>query len=202
MRETGSSTPGNGRPGEASITISGPIEEIDAIRQMIAGMIWLAYKNPGDGKGKLEVSDRFKPLPSPIDDPHIPPQWQSEIGLGNIPAEWAPRIRETIPKDYGWALPHYYMSHIFNTKENIPKLQDWGFECMRSRRGADGKFWETWYLPGDWAAKGALREYIETLEHNMHWEQKTKLICHWLAERIRFGTLDVSVQRMALPNPD
>lgn len=39
-------------------------------------------------------------------------------------------------------------------------------------------------------------------DNNMHWEEKTKLICHWLAERVRFGTLDVSVQRMAIPSPD
>lgn len=95
MRETGSSTPGRCGSGEASITITGRVEEIEAIRQMMAGMVWLTVK--GEKRDKLEMADRFKPLPAPVDDPMIPPQWQSEIGLGNISADWAPRIRDEVP---------------------------------------------------------------------------------------------------------
>ena len=199
MRETGSQTPGIGCKDEGYITLTGTVEEINAVRQMMTGTVWLTYTALSEGKGRLEASDRFKPLPSPVDDPCVPPQWQSDIGLGPIPAHWSPKIRDFKPKDFGWTSPHFYMSHIFEPKVNIPKLQDWGFECMRSRRGDDGKFWETWYLPGDWAAKGALKDFIEILgKDEKHWEQKSQAICHWLAKRVRFGTLDVSIQRMAL----
>ena len=31
-----------------------------------------------------------------------------------------------------------------------------GFDCMRSRRGLDGRIWEHWYLSGRWAARGPI----------------------------------------------
>ena len=206
MIETGSTSPGLGKieNGEYSITLSGTKTEINQVRQMMNGMVWLT-KNANN---KTEVTDRFKSLPEPIDDPFVPPQWQSDAGLGDIPAKWAPEIRDFVPEGYGWAMPHFYMSHIMNPKSSIPKLQDWGFECMRSRRGEDGKFWETWYLPGDWAAKGDLKRFIDSLTipgiqaKDMAWEMKTKAICEWLSRRVVFGTLDVSIQRMALASPD
>lgn len=254
MRETGSNMPGNGRPGEASITISGTVDEINAVRQMMSGMIWLSYKNSGDGQEKLELTSRFMPLPEPIEDPLVPPQWQSEIGLGDIPAKWAPPVREMCPlAKEGWHQPSFYMSHIFEPKVNIPKLQSWGFECMRSRRGEDGKFWEVWYLPGEWSARGGLREFIDgvkadhqkthfapgdcircqfdwrnfrgerehdSIDHcrkhdhcpygaceefkesaglpDLPWSKRAEMICRWLAQHVCFGSLNVSVQRMAL----
>lgn len=41
------------------------------------------------------------------------------------------------------------------------ELESWGFQCLRSSRGADGKFWEMWFLPGPWAAAGDLRSAID-----------------------------------------
>ena len=40
------------------------------------------------------------------------------------------------------------------------------------------------------------------LDKKLPWSKRTELICWWLADRVRFGTLDVVIQRMALANPD
>lgn len=36
-------------------------------------------------------------------------------------------------------------------------LEEAGFECLRSRRGKDGRIWEHWYLPGKWSAEGPIK---------------------------------------------
>lgn len=41
-------------------------------------------------------------------------------------------------------------------KVEVGKLESWGFECCRSRRGDNGKFWELWFLPYLRAAEGDL----------------------------------------------
>lgn len=198
MKESSSSMPGLHGVGHHTITLSGTEEEISRVRGMLQGNIWMTCKDE-----KVVIVDSFKAIPEPVDDPMIPPKWQTEFG--SIPDRFAPDLVSMVPEDLKgpWVDPAYYMSHIFKPEVAVLKIQSWGFECMRSRRGDDGKFWETWYLPGVWAAKGDLRKFVDTLGgKTMSWEEKTKEICNWLAKRVVFGTLNVVVQRMALANPD
>jgi len=194
MREISSRVKGD----ESTIEISGTEEEINGIRAMLLGKHWII----GGSKGKLLTVDYYHQLPPPEDDPLIPPKWQTEFG--SLPDRFAPDLQEQMPDDCkgGWCSPSFYMSHIINAKTDMPKIQDWGFECLRSRRGDDGKYWEVWYLPGSWSAKGELKRHIETLSKDMAWEKKTESICHWMAQRVIFGSLNVVVQRMALANSD
>ena len=193
MKEIGSKTPGRGMAGDYEITLSGTEEEINKIRAMLLGTVWIT----GWGEGKIKTVDKYDQV-THFDDPLIPPQWQSEFG--SVPPKWA----ETLTDDdkTGWHSPNFYIKHLFGENKAYAKVQSWGFECMRSRRGEDGKFWEAWYLPGDWAAKGELAKYIATLGPKIEWHEKTRLICHWIAERVCFGSMEVAVQRMALANPD
>ena len=43
-----------------------------------------------------------------------------------------------------------------NYAEKSKKLEEVGFSCLRSKREKDGKFWEIWYLPSKYSAKGEL----------------------------------------------
>ena len=186
------------QPGKSNITLEGTKEEIDIIRAMLVGKHWVSVRGE-----KVETVDVFKALPPPEDDPMIPPKWQTEFG--SLPDRFAPDLQDQIPEESRggtWTSASFYMSHLIYPKRDIPKVQDWGFECLRSRRGDDGKFWEVWYLPGMWAAKGEMKKHLETLPKDMAWEKRTETTCHWIAQRVIFGSLNVVVQRMALANPD
>ena len=99
MKEAGSSSPGMGREGEHTIAFSGTKEEIDALRQMMCGSVFVSFSEANkEGKRTIIVKDRYNKLPEPIDDPFVPPQWMSE--LGSVPAKWAPKIHDMIPEDY------------------------------------------------------------------------------------------------------
>jgi hypothetical protein len=183
---------------EPNINLEGTKEEIDIIRAMLLGKHWVSKQ--GD---KITTVDLYKALPSPEDDPMIPPKWQTEFG--SLPDRFAPELQEQIPeREKGGSYKSYsfYLKFLLHPKRDIPIIQDWGFECMRSRRGEDGKFWEVWYLPGDWASKGTLKKFVDMLPKDSDWEKRTELICHWIAKNVTFGSLDVVVQRMALANPD
>jgi hypothetical protein len=89
---------------------------------------------------------------------------------------------------------------------NAQILESYGFVCMRSPRGNDGRFWETWYLPGAWAAKGKLKRMVENKQHEGDKKQdhavkkkdETKRVISFLCSNVSFGQLDVVVQRAAM----
>jgi hypothetical protein len=178
-----------------SISLVGTPDEIEKMRKMMLGTAWMTVT-----EGVVKVSESFKEAPEPVSDPMIPPHWQTSFG--SLPAAHAPALMNHVPEDMTmWGSPSFFLRHLIHTRD-VETVQSWGFEVMRSRRGEDGKFWEVWYLPGDWAAKNDLKKFIETIPRTTDWENKSMKIIHWIAERVIFGSYDVVIQRMALSNPD
>ena len=63
-------------------------------------------------------------------------------------------------------------------RETTKKLEEAGFIRLRSEKDKEGKYWEIWYLPGPWAARGR----IEGLSHG--------LIISWVMNHIRPGEIE------------
>jgi hypothetical protein len=178
--------------GGSEIRISGILNE-DQERVMAclnAGVYWIRVKD-----GKLEIVESWEKLPDPIADEEMLPFWrkptkaesaQPELFEMEIPSEHdSPSISIQHLCGYNYSSEGYRMQ--------AEKLESYGFNCMRSRRGPDAKYWETWFLPGLWAAKGGLKERIG--KHKG--KNALKAATSFLACNVRFGSLDVSVQRMA-----
>jgi hypothetical protein len=104
---------------------------------------------------------------------------------------------------YQHGSPSFVVQHLCGyhwTPENYAreaeKLAGWGFECLRSRRLPGGQFWELWYLPGLWAARGGLRD--ETDFPGGTEVAKAARAIRFLCKNASFGTLDVTAQRAAM----
>ena len=82
-----------------------------------------------------------------------------------------------------------------NYKWNAEKLESYGFQCLRSRRGTDAKFWELWFLPGLWCSKGDLEANVKRGKDD---KEELKIALEFLRHKVSFGTLDVSNQRMCM----
>jgi len=68
---------------------------------------------------------------------------------------------------------------------------------MRSKRGVSGCYWEIWWLPGDFAMQGALREfYQELLAKELSSKKLWNAVVGWLCRRLAFGTLDIVARRV------
>jgi hypothetical protein len=173
-------------------------EEIDIMEAWTLGTCWLRVSDDG----RLEQKARFAELPSPIQDPKIPPAWVHKT-------DWtkeAPFLYNTDPPlpeddpDVKHCDPSITIRSLCGYS-NTPyeyearKLQSYGFECLRSRRGTDGRFWELWYLPGQWFAKGELKEAIDKVEGS---PEKVKEMVRFLCRYVSFGALDVCYQRACM----
>lgn len=208
------------RHGEAtSITLDGTKEEIDAVVAMLGGVVRLRCIG-----GMLTAENVFHPTPSPLEDPYIPPKWAVKVPLVGectvadiTNAEQArikpPTVNVQPPiEEEGWQSPHFCIQHLCGYgytveayRVHAQNLMNCGFECLRSRRGNDGKFWELWYLPGTWCAKGPLKEAIDSQPkpgadepYTDQWKTTTEFVVGWLCHNVSFGTLDVAVQRAAM----
>lgn len=180
-------------------------EMADAIKAAILGVRWFAV----DGSGAVVTADRMSALPDPVAEPFWGESWQHSKQCGDSVAAY-----ETVEignRPDGYCSPHLTIQHLLgygydreDYRREALKLQSWGFHCMRSRRGNDGKYWEIWYLPGYFAATGDLRLFINAQrgtpakpDHKI-----TEKVVDWLCLNARFGTLDVSAQRAAMCAPD
>lgn len=191
-----------GAYGAGSATINGlDSKELANIEGAMHGHFWVTVSD----RGRLRAIPSYKELPSPIEDEMMTPFWRSPIPSLETQLELFPI--EPLPR--GFALPsiiiqhlcgyHYTHERYLRTAEN---LQRWGFECLRSRRNASGRFHEMWVLSGLWAAQNELKEAVEgvsTRANDSGYEKRRlKAALDFLAHRSSFGTLDVTYQRMAM----
>ncbi len=202
MKETGSTS---GR-GENSITITGTEKEVNMLRRMMCSGCWLGTREGSIG-GEMEARDKYKPLPDQVDDPMIPPRWQVQPpakygGTTKRPVKM--RLAEHLDPDDGWHSPSIIIQHLcgyYNTPENYAieaaRLQSLGFECLRSRRDDDGKFWELWLLPFLLMAEGDLKKVVEKTK-GLPWNKQSEEVVNWLCRNCSYGSLDVCVQRSAM----
>ncbi len=179
--------------GRDSMTISGILEEdqerVTACLQ--AGAYWIRVRD-----GKLEIVESWEKLPDPINDEKMLPFWRKPteaettqlelFEMGMVGEHDSPSISIQHLCGYDYSPENYRMQ--------TEKLESYGFECLRSRRGLDGKYWEVWFLSGLWAAKGDLKEKIGSHKG----KNALKTATSFLGQHVSFGTLDVSVQRLAM----
>ncbi|MBY0309915.1 hypothetical protein K2Q16_02080 [Patescibacteria group bacterium] len=158
--------------------------------------------------GRLEHVPFYKALPAAAEDASMHPFWQAPVSSVGVQMEMFPLYecgdtghRFTDSSIIIQSLCGYeYTEDRYRSNATI--LEECGFVCLRSRRDPQqGQFWELWFLPGTWAAAGKLRAAIKASGANTP-NEKTKAAVEFLQTHVRFGTLDVSVQRLALTISD
>ena len=82
-------------------------------------------------------------------------------------------------------------------RANAERLESYGFQCLRSRRGPDACYWEIWYLPGLWSAQGNLKEVLDAQKEQRE-KDLTKEAVSFLCHAVSFGTPNVTIQRAAM----
>lgn len=180
-------------------------EEVEILQGcVIGGTCWVRVFN-----GKLEKIMAYESFPDPVADSEMQPFWQrpSQEILRKVNEQ--PELF-TFDEVSGYCSPAIYISHLCAginecTKERYEleanKLKSWGFEIMRSPRGADGKYWEVWYLPGFWCAKGRLLEIANQYKTKDSKEQIAG-VHHFLMRSVSYGTLSMSVQKSCISYSD
>jgi hypothetical protein len=182
--------------GNGQMTISGICKEDQerVTASFKAGAYWLRVKDK-----MLEIKPSWEPLPDPVKDPKMFPFWR-EPAEGEVKTQTKLFEIEKEGLDYHNS-PSISIQHLCGFKYtdkgykfNAEQLESYGFECMRSRRGLDGKYWEIWFLPGLWAAKGELKEIVGHEKGKKTLEKALEFI----TRHVQFGSLDISVQRLAM----
>lgn len=191
--------------GKGQITIGGlnqdDVEKIMAAINSDAYCIQISER-------KIEAVPRYQPLPSPIEDSAMLPFWRmatkEEVGQIEIFGDDACSNEVYYsPVIIVQGLCGYYYTPE-NYKHYAQKLVSYGFDCLRSRRGEDGKFWELWYLPL-FLAKGELGTKLSLINESEAEERKNaklKMAVEFIRREIQFGSLDITVQKLAMAMPD
>lgn len=183
------------RSGENEMHITGLSDlETTKIEGMLAGTRWVRVKN-----GRLQSTARYKKPPSPVDDPVIAPHWPQLDPVPAVQMDLQNISELNVKHAFTASLTVQHLCGYYFSKNNYlreaRKLRSFGFTCLRSRRGRDGKYWEIWYLPGLWMSKGALKDVVK--DGDKFTRQLSKVVS-FMGHNCSFGTLDVSVQRLAM----
>lgn len=180
-----------GRDGDCEIAITGltPREF-----EMFEGFLHGTQRIELNREGRLKSLPVYAEAPGPMRDPLLvdfwplnPPPYQLKI--------WK------YDEIHDYSFPSLIMQHVGamgdDYRNQASTAISFGFQPLRSPRGLDGRYWEIWYLPFFEAAKGELAEHIKTLKGKPVSEQVTSVV-QFLCRNVRFGTLNVDVQRAAL----
>jgi hypothetical protein len=173
-------------------------DELNAVEAMMLGLCWLRVTDDG----RIERKDRFDEEPRPENDPMIPPSWYERTDwTGRVKIEYArtPDLPEEAKPTEG-CCARITVQHLcgYNKtpyKYEAGKMQSFGFECLRSRRGRDGRFWEVWFLPGFYAAAGGLKDALKGIEGEV---EKVDRAIDFLCKHVSFGSLEVGWQRACM----
>lgn len=166
-------------------------EEGEKIQGMMHGHWWARLVG-----GRLEFAPAHEPVPAPTEDAMLP-QWRTPTREEKNPEHYQAELFEPIV-NWNEQSQSIFIQHLCGYsytpegyRANAELLAECGFACMRSRRGDSGLYWEIWFLPGLWAAKGRLKEalYGKSKEHQM------RFALQFLRQWTTWGTLDLSVQR-------
>jgi hypothetical protein len=213
LREAGSSYGEN-----PSIRITGTAAELDEIRKMLAGTLWLSVH-----QGVPWSRTRYEDIPPPERDPLVPVEWRvpkpppvgvctaRDMETVHAAIRERPKFKLLLGPDFdeeGWRSPSFYLSHlgaggiVGSYAASARTLAGAGWECLRSRRDAAGKVWERWMLPYSGAAQGMLAEVLKNNRAAVQWRDEWKrdwnTIVEWACHNVSFGSLDVAVQRACL----
>lgn len=173
-------------------------EEMSSMEGMALGHRWVRVGEDG----RLATVDSRLPLPKPYEDEEMTPFWNRPISESPIQLEMAETFFSGARNQFSSIMIQSLCSYSYSVESYATYakiLESYGFECLRSRRGEDGKFWEIWLLPSLWFAKGELAIFLEELEkkgQKTNDEETQEAVC-FLARNVIFGTLDVCIQRLA-----
>lgn len=165
--------------------------------------------------GRLQAFPVYEKLPDPIEDKNMLPFWRS---VKNPPGKQEEMFEDfSFDKDRSRQSASIIVQHLCGYyytedgyKENARLLESYGFQEMRSKRGEDGKYWQLWFLPSLFFAEGKLKSLLslhktkDNLDGSAWSESEAKQLeraVSFLRTNVRFGTLDVAVQRLAMPIP-
>lgn len=181
------------------ITIAGfSQEELEKVEGVIRGNMW--WMTVGDD-GEPVFLPRYESPPDPILDEEMFPFWRlpteaeknAVYSLLGFDAE-VPSHNYPSPSIHIRYLCGYHYSPG-DYQKYAERLESYGFECFRSRRGDDGHFSEEWILSDLYFAQGDLKHFVETLPQE---KDRIREACEFIRKHVLFGTLDVCVQRMAM----
>lgn len=175
------------------ITIAGTEAEMDALQKMVAGLGYVACGR----EGMPLFAERYEaatPLPDPVCAAHFSPAGPS---AAKYTAEGL-KHRDALKGLTDEGCLSLYVEHLCGydyTPENYAreaaKMAEFGFVCMRSPRGSDGRYWEAWFLPGLWAAEGRLKN-----------AKDIPAAINLLIQNVRPGSISAVRQRCALTIDD
>lgn len=169
--------------------------EVRSLEGMVRGHNW-CISTPD---GRLKVQSRWEPLPAPAKDEEMMPFWQpmvpgpTQMEIREVPVPFGSQAGIIIESVCGY----YYTPE--NYQAETAKLEEFGFECLRSPRGLDGRFWEMWYLSGLWSAKGRLKGTLHGIKDPA---QAIDEAVRFLCKNVQFGSLNVTWQRAAMSTGD
>jgi hypothetical protein len=176
--------------------------EVAALEGALLGANWVRVKD-----GRLQFAHAHEKAPPPEPDKDIGPYWTAKYSVRG-----QKKVRRFRFDDPGFLEAGLHLGHVGAGasgegayQANADKLESYGFECLRSRRGNDGRFWEIWYLPSLFFAEGELAEAIakvkpegDTWGDASFQRRRMKMAIEFLCRNVNFGTLDAFVQRAAL----
>ncbi len=174
-------------------------KEVEAVEAFINGTSYIRCVN-----GRLHAYSVNEPLPDAETDPLLGPHWSSKGEVKKFGG---------LEQETGWNLPGIVITALgagidgdhaeARRRENQKRVQDCGFTCLRSPRGNDGMYWEQWVLHFLSAAKGPLADFVAA-NKKLDWKQSANAACEFLVRDmgIQFGSMDVTIQRWALCNPE
>lgn len=163
-----------------------------ALEAFLNGSSWIRCID-----GRLAAVSAYHQPPEPEDDPLMVGHWDQSNSTLKLTGEFpANRCGASIVISHLGA----GLSTERERRANTRLAKSMGFTCLRSQRGEDGKYWETWNLFGIWMAKGILKTFCDELPKNIEFDERVQRMAHFIAvgASLSFGSLDVTVQRWAL----
>lgn len=157
------------------------------------GTYWVKVEN-----GRLITVPSFEELPSPVKDEEMLPFWRKATSseMKNCYTLFETEPIEEVSSNSSISIQH--LCGFNYSKENYryeaEKLESYGFKCLRSKRDMEGRYSEIWRLSSLIFARGELKNFIEVSKDD---KKKLKMAVSFLSRNLSFGTLDVSILKLA-----
>ena len=176
----------NGGKEPYEIHISGNAGDIRAVELMMLGVAWVRRGEQG-----LEISEAYEKSPELTDDPSLSEHWPTDIVPPTVQYhlfmdedEQQKQSRLKSGQDFRAihvsSITAYAGTDIYVARASL--LEDAGFICLRSRRDDEGKYWESWFMPGPCCAKGPMKG------------KNHEEIVSWLMQSVGPGSISVEGQ--------
>lgn len=191
----------------SSITIGNLTpKELEALQQFIFGTSYICCQG-----GRVHAWHAFEDLPPPQRDPILSECWNpppdGETKVGGMPKGKGIHSPGLVIRSAGAC----YGSDSKEPQRSYQLLESFGFVCMRSPRGDDGRYWEQWVLHGLWQAKGQLGDWYQrwradnkdASDFGPKWFECAEEACKFInSQGVRYGSLDIVIQRWYFASPD